>query len=88
MSADAFSQPPVRKPSALPMGKIPVPEPGTNPIVRHIEDAILFLMELQRRADEKAKLKTLPWHLINDAGISLEELEADLKKPFWRFPSH
>lgn len=66
-------------------GSLPSPAAGTNPIVRSIEDALLFLMEMQRRHDEKLKMKELPWHLIRDAGIDLKDLEQDLKKPFWHF---
>jgi len=76
----------MQKSRTIPMGNLPGPARGTPGVVRHFEAVMFYLMELQRRADEKAKLKNLPWHLINDAGIPFEELKKDLRVPFWRFP--
>ena len=42
------------------------------------------LTEWQRRASERAHLRDLEAHLLDDAGLSPQARDREARKPFWR----
>ena len=42
------------------------------------------LVEWQRRALDRANLKTMDGHLLKDIGLVREDVAREVSKPFWR----
>jgi uncharacterized protein YjiS (DUF1127 family) len=45
--------------------------------------AVLKLLDMQRRARERADLAALPQDILKDVGLSRADIEAELHKPLW-----
>jgi len=45
--------------------------------------AMLKLLDMQRRARQRAELAALPGDILKDVGLSRADIEAEITKPLW-----
>lgn len=69
------------------MGGARTLRPGTSVLAGHMDrmaqlPALLTLWH--RRARQRLELTKLDDHLLDDIGLTREEVEAEARKPFWR----
>lgn len=53
-------------------------------VLRLPETLIRTLAAWQKRSQDRAHLKTLDAHLLNDIGLTRDEAALEISKPFWR----
>lgn len=48
------------------------------------EAVFCTLVVWQRRAQDRANLKTMDTHMLNDIGLVRKDVDIEVSKPFWR----
>ncbi|MQX35519.1 DUF1127 domain-containing protein [Roseospira navarrensis] len=66
---------------------VTLPLPGRfNPVaaVRRVTaDLWTLVTTWQRRAEDRRRLQSLPAHLRRDLGLTAEQIDDEVRKPFW-----
>jgi uncharacterized protein YjiS (DUF1127 family) len=60
-----------------------VGQPSSNIVITRLKAYYSVLLLWHRHTTTRSHLRDLPPHLLNDVGLSEEQLRTELNKPFW-----